>query len=439
MSSDIEDIPTVLTANELLDKAFRRAAKVQVTDKIKVYKDRKTAVAKLDSVADTIQGTLNKYIKAFPDLATLHPFDRELMSLTIDLGHLKRSLGAMGWAGAQIRRIAASQARTLKTTKNTDFISKKMEEAYGRISSIVKQVGKDLVFVDKARNTLQALPVFDPQAPVIVIAGFPNSGKSQLVRAMSTGKPVVAHYPFTTKDVTLGHFKQRYLTYIVIDTPGLLDRPLEKRNDIEKKAILALRYLADVIVFIIDPTCLGGEMQSQLHLLVEIERDFGENATIIPVYGKCDVTQDGDQDLYRVSGKTGDGVKELTETAANEARKVKTDKVMDAVQGEPEGGVEGFEEPGEGDEKEEKEGKEGEEGEEAEEEEEDEEEEDDDDDEEEDEGEGEEKKDKEKAEDEADDEEVEEDKEKAKEEDGDDKGEEKEKEEDKDETEEDDE
>lgn len=43
----------------------------------------------------------------------------------------------------------------------------------------------------------------------------------------------VQPYAFTTKSLFIGHTDYKYLRWQVIDTPGILDRPLEERNTIE--------------------------------------------------------------------------------------------------------------------------------------------------------------------------------------------------------------
>ncbi len=43
----------------------------------------------------------------------------------------------------------------------------------------------------------------------------------------------VQPYAFTTKSLFVGHTDYKYLRWQVIDTPGILDRPLEDRNTIE--------------------------------------------------------------------------------------------------------------------------------------------------------------------------------------------------------------
>ncbi|MBA3044281.1 hypothetical protein FP804_04000, partial [archaeon] len=155
-----------------------------------------------------------------------------------------------------------------------NLLKTKKKEVYGRISSVVKQVSDDLLFLNTVREKLRSIPAIE-NIPTVVVAGYPNVGKSLLVRKISSGKPKIAAYPFTTKGVSVGHFKIKYRKYQVIDTPGLLDREFSKRNQIEKQAVLALRHLANVIVFIIDPTehC-GYPLNVQLKLLDDIKKTF---------------------------------------------------------------------------------------------------------------------------------------------------------------------
>jgi nucleolar GTP-binding protein len=49
----------------------------------------------------------------------------------------------------------------------------------------------------------------------------------------------VQPYAFTTKSLYVGHLDYRYQRWQVIDTPGILDRPLEERNTIEMQARIA--------------------------------------------------------------------------------------------------------------------------------------------------------------------------------------------------------
>ncbi len=51
----------------------------------------------------------------------------------------------------------------------------------------------------------------------------------------------VQPYAFTTKSLFVGHTDYKYLRWQVIDTPGILDRPLEERNTIEMQVSHSLR------------------------------------------------------------------------------------------------------------------------------------------------------------------------------------------------------
>ena len=96
-----------------------------------------------------------------------------------------------------------------------------------------------------------------------------------------------------------------------VDTPGLLDRPIEKRNPIERQAILALKHLAKLILFVIDPTehC-GYPIKDQEHLLKEIRNMF--KLPIIIVANKADEGKEY-KNAMAVSAKKGIGIDELKE------------------------------------------------------------------------------------------------------------------------------
>ncbi len=74
----------------------------------------------------------------------------------------------------------------------------------------------------------------------------------------------------------------------IIDTPGLLDRPILDMNEIELNAMVALEHLADAIFFIIDvsETC-GFSIESQFNLSYEIKRIF--DVPMVYLFNKIDI------------------------------------------------------------------------------------------------------------------------------------------------------
>lgn len=62
----------------------------------------------------------------------------------------------------------------------------------------------------------------------------------------------VEPYAFTTKSLFIGHMDYRYLRWQVVDTPGILDHPLEERNTIEMQAITALAHLRAAVLYVLD-------------------------------------------------------------------------------------------------------------------------------------------------------------------------------------------
>jgi nucleolar GTP-binding protein len=306
------EIPTVLTADEILDKAFKRASKVDYEGPTRLETVREINISKLKSSSDTIVSTMGKYVKAFPSIDRQSPFYAELINVTIGRDKLKKALGAIDWSRGNVARIARDATRQMASARKIDHIDEIRRAAYGRISSFVKQVGKELKFLSKARDIMKKYPAINPDQPTVVIAGAPNVGKSQLVAKISTARPRIAVYPFTTQEISVGTFEKKYFRYQVVDTPGLLDRPLEERNSIELRGILALKHLADLVIFMFDPTeTCGYPMSEQEHLLKQIQEQFS-SVPIIEVENKADLTRSKDKRL-KISASTGYNVTKLVD------------------------------------------------------------------------------------------------------------------------------
>jgi nucleolar GTP-binding protein len=182
----------------------------------------------------------------------------------------------------------------IETPKDADRIRR---AAFGRISSVINKQNPNLEYLNKIRGRLKEIPSLDYTLRSIVVAGYPNVGKSSFVKQISTNKRIeVQEYPFTTKKIIMGHYAivKRYsqIKLQFIDTPGILDRPMSKRNNIELQAILALRLISDLIIFMFDPTpSCGYSIDSQLDLYHEIKNNFTKEGKIeiVIVFNKMDL------------------------------------------------------------------------------------------------------------------------------------------------------
>lgn len=316
-------IPTVLSADELLDKAFHRASKITIKGTTFLDGKKKTTLAKITASGDIITDALNGYIQKFPRLEKDEDFLPELVDVIIGLDKYKKSLGAIRWAWTRMEKLKNETLRNIRRTKDPEIIDMVKGQFYGRTSSLLGQISKDLLFLQDCKNKFRNLPSVDANVPTVVVAGFPNVGKSNLVTELSSATPEIAPYPFTTKGIIVGHIDDEWRKYQIIDTPGLLDRDLSERNAIEMQAILALKYLTHVMLIVLDPseTC-GYSMEKQLKLLHSLENGF-QGVPIIAVESKNDVFKSGNPDRINFSAKTGDNMEALRTAVVTQLRKVR--------------------------------------------------------------------------------------------------------------------
>ena len=329
-ASPFGNLPHVPQPQELLDRAFGRAAKLNKEDPNAVWKARRLTAAKLQSASENLNQPLVKVVKGFPSFDQLHPFYVELVELAVGLDDLRLALGSLDWARKEVIQIGQQTSNKALKIRFPQQAEGLVKHAYGRLASVIRQISPRLELLRMARRKLRALPGVDTDLPISVICGAPNVGKSSIVRALSTGKPEVAAYPFTTKEVSLGHIPHRYVKLQVMDTPGLLDRPVAERNEVEQQAAAALAYLDPIIIFVFDPSghC-GYPLEMQMKLRADLRAEFPDQPWI-EAWAKADLTEEraleGIQpvepkaEAFKVSAETDQGMEEL---------KVKVIELMD--------------------------------------------------------------------------------------------------------------
>lgn len=308
-----EDLPTTPRSEELVDKAFSRAARA---GRAKSGKEAQESM--LQTAANILSDNLGNVVTSWPDFDLVDPFYYELADATLadtDVGgidRLRQHLSEVMWASRRTDEIKGEYHGRIRNA-DTDTARKLRKQAFARLADITEQVAEDLLAVGEARDALKTLPDIRADEPAIVVAGYPNVGKSSFVNRVTNAENETAVYPYTTTGIDVGHFERDRIRYQLVDTPGLLDRPAEERNAIESQAVSALTHLADAVVFTLDASgeC-GYPIEDQLELLDDVEATF--DVPVLVVCNKSDRSTDVAADHY-MSVETGEGVEAALDAA----------------------------------------------------------------------------------------------------------------------------
>jgi len=257
---NFQNLTVVEKAQNYLDNAFRagQQAVMRMKSKKSLFrtkspfeKTKAIEIERMQVVKNSIYNSFSTILKSFPTISNLPTFYYELTKITLDYYILKKSLGTLNWGREKADELARIYTPKIKGSRDFKQLEKARREFFGRLSSIVYQMDKALNYLEQARKTMKEFPTVKTETKTIALVGFPNVGKTTLLFKMTGSQPEISDYAFTTKRINISYYKHNNERIQVMDTPGTLNR-FAKMNMIEKQAYLAMKYCADIFVYVFD-------------------------------------------------------------------------------------------------------------------------------------------------------------------------------------------
>ncbi|XP_052194064.1 uncharacterized protein LOC127802350 [Diospyros lotus] len=289
-----QKLPMVIPPVDILYSALRKAKRVSPTKGIAnvAKRERNKGAKQLDALMKELAVPLRMYKEKFPNRRHLHPYERSLVELTLGDGNYEEVLERVDALRKKVIAVGKEHASLCAKSTTKREAGERLSEGMEKLEQIFSQEGKAVDDLLNIAKTLRAMPVVDLETPTLCLVGAPNVGKSSLVRILSTGRPEICNYPFTTRGILMGHINFSYQNFQVTDTPGLLRRHDDDRNNLEKLTLAVLSHLPTAVVYVHD---LSGECgtspSDQFVIYKEIKERF-INHLWLDVVSKCDLLQE---------------------------------------------------------------------------------------------------------------------------------------------------
>ena len=167
------------------------------------------------------------------------------------------------------------------------------------------------------------------------LLGFPNVGKSTLIRAVSAARPRVADYPFTTLVPHLGVVRVDDTSFVLADVPGLIEgahaghglgtrflRHLERTvvlvHLLDVSGLTGRDPLADFEALNRELAIASPELAAKPQVVVAGKLDLAETRARLPILRAAFAARG--LALHGVSGVSGEGTAELMRAVAAAVR-----------------------------------------------------------------------------------------------------------------------
>lgn len=289
---NFKSITTVPSAPDLVDHVLSKTQRRTPTVVHKGYaisRIRDFYMRKVKFSQQMFHDKLTLILTEFPSFDELHPFYADLLNVLYDRDHYKLALGQLSTARSIVDGIARDYVRLLKYADSLYRCKCLKRAALGRMATLISRHKQNLAYLEQVRQHLARLPSIDPTTRTLLIAGYPNVGKSSFINKITRADVDVQPYAFTTKSLFVGHCDYKYLRWQVIDTPGILDHELEARNTIEMQSITALAHLRAAVLFFVDPSEQCGYSLEKQHSLFKSIMPLFSNKPLIVVATKTDL------------------------------------------------------------------------------------------------------------------------------------------------------
>ena len=217
---------------DLIEQAFREAAKQVKRTKFRgnvVEKARQKESLRVKVSGNLVFSKLKESSRSFPNFDKMPKIYQELTKVLVSEKSLKKALASQIWTANKIRDLQMVYYKKMKSARHTQNFRVLRKQFYGRMNSFLRAIGKEIKLLYDSASMFRRFPNVT-QMPTAVIAGFPNVGKSSLLGRLSGSKPKIQPYPFTTKGLMFGYSEIGFKKVQLIDTPGMLDRPVGRMN-----------------------------------------------------------------------------------------------------------------------------------------------------------------------------------------------------------------
>jgi nucleolar GTP-binding protein len=338
-------LPVVKPPADFLSSARKSLYKVKVDTEMKNIRlrIRKYGAETINTFMISLCLPLREIVDGYKrEWRRLHPFERVVADLTASSRQKKDGLTL------QLVLTEIHEARKMILEAAKDWIFKIKNAESSRDANTFTKEGIDNLIqiyelyasppinsLVEIQKSLRSAPIVQVDTPAVVLVGSPNVGKSSIVRAISSATPEVNNYPFTTRGMTLGHVEVFWSdssatngssTIVsakvpdarrkpgsispdvimgkyafsqlcqVMDSPGLLVRPDDERNEMEALTLAAMQHLPTAVCYVMDLSGGAGDkcsgIEDQLILRREIRSRFPRRPWI-DIVSKFDLGVEG--------------------------------------------------------------------------------------------------------------------------------------------------